>query len=68
MYVCICNAITDQEIERAIADGHVTASAVYSACGVAPQCGTCSEQITEMIEGKIAAHFEAVGENQFAAA
>ena len=68
MYVCICNAITDQQIERAISDGHVTADAVYQACGVAPQCGTCSEQITEMIEGKIAAHFEAASENQYAAA
>jgi len=68
MYVCICNAITDQEIERAISDGHVTAEAVYSACGVAPQCGTCREEITEMIEGKIAAHFAAVSDNRYAAA
>ncbi len=53
MYVCICNAITDDEVDRAIETGHHTSDAVYRACGVTPQCGTCKEHIDDIISEKI---------------
>ena len=55
MYVCICNAITDREIDQAIADGHGSVDAIYRACGVAPQCGTCADQIRTMIDLRLTA-------------
>lgn len=53
MYVCICNAVSDRQIDRAIDSGHLTVKAVYQSCGVEPQCGTCADQISTMIEDKI---------------
>lgn len=55
MYVCICNAITDGEIDQAIASGHSSVEQIYQACGVTPQCGTCRDEITDMIQARLQA-------------
>tara|TARA_R100000808_G_C2085207_1_gene107631 strand:+ start:240 stop:434 length:195 start_codon:yes stop_codon:yes gene_type:complete len=49
MFVCVCNAIGDKCVSKAINDGHGDPDAVYEALGVAPQCGQCAETIEEMI-------------------
>ncbi len=49
MYICICNAITDQRISEVISSGHDEPDSVYAACGVSPKCGLCAETIEEMI-------------------
>jgi len=41
MYVCICNALTEKEIEAAIQDGARTPAGVHRRLGCKPQCGTC---------------------------
>lgn len=43
MYVCICNGITERQIQRAIAEGMDTLPALQEHLGVASQCGGCSE-------------------------
>lgn len=49
MYVCICNAITDNDVQSKIEAGAQTADAVYAACGATPQCRMCSDTIEDMI-------------------
>lgn len=49
MYVCVCNVITDRQIQQAIEAGHDEPEAIYAACGVRPQCGSCAETMEEMI-------------------
>ncbi len=50
MYVCVCFAVTDKEIRRAIEDGADTREAVTRACRAGGDCGSCHRQIEAMIE------------------
>eukprot|EP00752_Nemacystus_decipiens_P001029 g1029.t1 len=49
MYVCLCNALCDQSIGRAIESGVDEPEAVYAALGCAPVCGRCKPMIGDMI-------------------
>ena len=49
MYVCLCNAFTDRDVNRAIDDGARTAGQVYKRLEAIPQCGKCKDMIREMI-------------------
>jgi bacterioferritin-associated ferredoxin len=55
MYVCVCMAVTEAEVERAIAGGATTREAVTRACRAGGDCGACHG----MIEHKIEDHLEA---------
>ena len=54
MYVCICQAIRDRDIDAAVRAGARRPADVFRACGKAPQCGTCAcdmrRRIAETIE------------------
>jgi bacterioferritin-associated ferredoxin len=41
MYVCLCNAITDRQIDAHCEGGAASVAMVYRALGVMPQCGKC---------------------------
>ncbi|WP_084263354.1 (2Fe-2S)-binding protein [Actinomadura formosensis] len=49
MYVCICNAITEDDVHGCMASGCTTAKAVKSACGFKPGCGMCTKRIHTMV-------------------
>ena len=49
MYVCLCNALTDVQIEGAIADGARRPRDVYAACSCHAQCGCCTRTILGLI-------------------
>jgi bacterioferritin-associated ferredoxin len=57
MYVCVCLAVTEAEVEAAIAGGAHTRAAVTKACRAGGDCGACHG----MIEAKIEDHLEAAG-------
>ncbi|MFO0617826.1 MAG: (2Fe-2S)-binding protein [Polyangiaceae bacterium] len=48
MYVCLCHAVTDQEIRDAIRDGNTTAQAIMNATRAGTGCGSCVDEIVEM--------------------
>jgi bacterioferritin-associated ferredoxin len=50
MYVCVCLAVTDKEVDAAIADGAHTRAAVTGACRAGGDCGACHGMIEAMIE------------------
>jgi bacterioferritin-associated ferredoxin len=52
MYVCVCFAVTDKEIEAAIDAGAETREAVTRACQAGGDCGSCHEMIEQIIEVK----------------
>jgi bacterioferritin-associated ferredoxin len=58
MYVCVCNAVTDREVDQAIEDGALTRDAVTKACGAGGDCGACHEMICDRIEAKLEARAE----------
>ena len=49
MYICICNAITDRQINEAIANGASTIADLQLQLGVATDCGTCLESALELL-------------------
>ena len=42
MYVCICNAVTEKEIEKAVDGGCNSLRQLEDQLGVASQCGSCA--------------------------
>ncbi len=57
MWVCVCKAVTDQQVRECIANGAETREAVTKACEAGGDCGACHEKIEEMIDD----HLIAVG-------
>ena len=49
MYICICHAVTDREIEACVRDGASTLSDVSARLGVATCCGCCAASAARII-------------------
>ena len=55
MYVCICNAITDDQIRKAVEAGVEDLWGLQRELGVASGCGSCKEMASEILhEGRAA--------------
>jgi bacterioferritin-associated ferredoxin len=50
MYLCICNAITDGEVDRAVAQGCSSVGEVFRHLGERPNCGRCVPDICRMVQ------------------
>ena len=50
MYVCICHAVTDSQIERAVDSGADTLEQVALDTSAGTSCGSCHDHIDEIIE------------------
>jgi bacterioferritin-associated ferredoxin len=49
MYVCICKAVTDGQIKRAICDGKQSRRDLHKCLGVGGDCGKCVHQVKEIL-------------------
>ena len=49
MIICLCNNISEKEIDEAISRGSSKATDVYEALGCKPQCGSCMDYIKDKI-------------------
>jgi bacterioferritin-associated ferredoxin len=49
MFICICQAIREREIDAAIRAGARRPVDVFRACGKSPQCGSCACDIRQRI-------------------
>jgi bacterioferritin-associated ferredoxin len=49
MYICICRAIRDREVDAAVLAGARRPADVFRACGKNPQCGSCAGDMRERI-------------------
>jgi bacterioferritin-associated ferredoxin len=50
MYVCICNAVTDSDIRRAVQDGVGNLRQLRQATGCASTCGSCEDMADEILQ------------------
>jgi bacterioferritin-associated ferredoxin len=50
MILCVCQTITDREVDAAIRDGARSIADVTRACGAAKDCGCCRPVIAERID------------------
>ncbi len=53
MYVCVCLAVTDKQVQAAIESGALSREAVTRACKAGGDCGACHGMIREMIEDHV---------------
>ena len=51
MYVCICNAITEDQVRASVAAGATTLEELQLDTGVASCCGTCAEAAGSYLPG-----------------
>ncbi len=49
MYICVCKAITDTQIQTAINDGMNTRKALHQCLGVGSDCGKCNRHVRELV-------------------
>lgn len=47
MYICICNALKEQEMAGAFRSGATCVSQVYKSLGCQPVCGKCVPYVRE---------------------
>lgn len=53
MYVCVCNAVPDRAIVRAIDRGVATLDGLMAELGVATACGSCEEAVRQMLSERL---------------
>ncbi len=53
MYVCVCKAVSDQDIHRAVARGAGTFEDVQAQTGCTTCCGCCEAEARELVETAI---------------
>ena len=53
MYVCICKAVSDHDIRRAVVDGARCFQDVQSCTGCATCCGCCETEAREVFEASL---------------
>ncbi|MGB6104601.1 MAG: (2Fe-2S)-binding protein [Pusillimonas sp.] len=51
MFICICNAITERQVQTAVAQGASSLSDLQGQLGVAACCGCCADTATEYLPG-----------------
>jgi len=50
MYICICHAVTEQQIRDAVREGAATVGELAARLGVSSGCGCCRPLATEVLE------------------
>lgn len=54
MYVCICNAVTDSDIRKAVEGGVCSLGQLRKTTGCGSTCGCCKEMATELLQQALA--------------
>jgi bacterioferritin-associated ferredoxin len=52
MVLCICRAVTEQELEAAIEGGAHTLAEIAERLGAGSDCGCCRDEIEERLESR----------------
>ena len=54
MYICLCNAVTDTDIQDAVLSGTTELRDLQTVLGVSTGCGTCQEAAQQVISDVLA--------------
>lgn len=52
MYVCVCKAVTDTQIKRAINEGVCSRRELFKCLGVGADCGKCNPHVKELLDNR----------------
>ncbi|MGH8415628.1 MAG: (2Fe-2S)-binding protein [Gammaproteobacteria bacterium] len=53
MIVCVCNAVTESQIRRAVEEGALTVADLRSRLAVTSECGCCAAQVDETLNKRL---------------
>ena len=56
MYICLCKAVTDKDIHRAVNNGAATMRCLRQQNGVGSQCGRCVGHAKEVLGEALSQH------------
>ncbi len=56
MYVCLCNAVTDRDIQAAVQAGVRSFADVRASTGCSDCCGNCEDVARSLFDDALAAH------------
>lgn len=51
MFICVCNAITERQVQEAVATGAASLSDLEAQLGVGGCCGCCRDTATDYLPG-----------------
>ena len=51
MYVCVCNAVTDSQVLRAVEEGVRNLRGLQAHLGIALECGRCARYAQGLMKG-----------------
>ncbi|OOG40146.1 (2Fe-2S)-binding protein [Rhodanobacter sp. C06] len=68
MYICLCNAVTDHDIRREVADGVRTFAQLQARTGCSDCCGCCEPEARACLTQAIEQHESVVALPTFVAA
>ena len=63
MFVCVCNAISDRQIQETVAAGATSLTDLQNTLGVATSCGCCADLAVSYLGGRNDNHQAAAGNN-----
>ena len=50
MYICVCKAVTDRQVNHAISQGACTRRQLYQSTGAGDVCGKCRQHLKQMLD------------------
>ena len=56
MYVCVCNAVTERQVEAAVREGTTTLRQLRRDLGVTADCGCCARYAHNCLRSALAQH------------
>jgi bacterioferritin-associated ferredoxin len=60
MYVCICNAVTDKDVKKAVDDGANSMSHLQERLNIGRCCGACSETACKVLDKHLSRQLDQV--------
>ena len=54
MYVCVCNAVTEKQVQQAIDNGAVTVARLQEELHVGTRCGACGDCLRACLSRRLA--------------
>jgi len=66
MYVCICKAVTERRIARAVGEGVTTLKELREATGLGTNCGKCVPQAYQQLRDALNARHSPAAQHEVA--
>ena len=61
MFVCVCNAVTDSDIRKAVNEGVRNLNQLKRTTGCGSKCGTCKDEAVEVLQHALVEKRESLG-------